>query len=97
MGWQKVALLSGIWGALQIPAYEEMVYYAGWWRYLPTRLMIGHTPLYVLPFEGLVAAALVLLYDRIERRSWAQVATIGIILGAWMPVAALASWLILGH
>ena len=97
VGWQKAALLSGIWGALQIPAYEEMAYYAGWWRYLPTRLMIGHTPLYVLPFEGLVVAALVLLYDRIERRSWLQVAIIGIILGAWMPIAALASWLLFGH
>lgn len=97
VGWQKAALVSGTWGALQIPAYEEMAYYAGWWRYLPTRLMIGHTPLYVLPFEGLVVAALVLLYDRIERRSWLQVAIIGIILGAWMPVAALTSWLLFGH
>jgi hypothetical protein len=97
VGWRKATLLSGMWGALQIPAYEEMAYYGGWWRYLPTRLMIGHTPAYVLPFEGLVVAALALLYDRIERRSWSQVAIIGLLLGAWMPIAALASWLLLGH
>ncbi len=73
-----------------------MAYYGGWWRYKPVHLMIGHTPIYVLLFEGLVVAALPLLYDRIERRSWRQVALIGVILGVWIPVAALVAWLLLG-
>ncbi len=96
LGWGRATLVSGIWGAIQIPLYEEMAYYGGWWRYRPTRLMLGHTPLYVLLFEGLVVAALPLLYDRIERRSWGQVALIAVVLGAWIPVAALLSWLLLG-
>lgn len=96
LGWRKAALLSGIAGIIYIPAYEEMAYYGGWWRYKPTHLMLGHTPIYVLLFEGLIAAALVLLYDRIERRSWPHVALIGLALGAWIPVAALLSWLLLG-
>ena len=96
LGWHKASLLSAILGAIQIPIYEEMAYYGGWWRYKPVHLMIGHTPIYVLLFEGLVVAALPLLYARIERRSWKQVALIGLLLGAWMPVAALVSWLVAG-
>lgn len=96
LGWRRAALLSGIVGMIYIPAYEEMAYYGGWWRYRPTHLMIGHTPIYVLLFEALIVAALALLYDRIERRPWSQVALLGIALGAWIPVAALISWLLLG-
>ena len=96
VGVRKAALIGGLLGAIQIPIYEEMAYYGGWWRYKPTHLMLGHTPLYVLLFEGLIVAALPLLYDRIERRAWLHVALIGIIVGAWMPFAALFSWLLLG-
>jgi hypothetical protein len=96
LGWRGASLLSAILGAIQIPLFEEMAYYGGWWRYKPVHLMIGHTPIYVLLFEGLVIAALPLLYDRIERRSWRQVALIGVIVGVWMPVAALVAWLITG-
>ena len=96
LGWRRASLLSAILGAIQIPLFEEMAYYGRWWRYKPVHLMIGHTPIYVLLFEGLVVAALPLLYDRIERRAWKQVALIGIILGVWIPVAALVAWLLLG-
>lgn len=96
IGLRKASLIGGLLGAIQIPIYEEMAYYGGWWQYKPTHLMLGHTPLYVLLFEGLIVAALPLLYDRIERRAWSHVALIGILVGAWMPFAALFSWLVLG-
>ncbi len=96
LGWRRAALLSGILGAIQIPIYEELAYYGGWWRYKPVHLMIGHTPIYVLLFEGLIVAALPLFYDRIERRSWGQVALLGVIVGVWIPIAALVSWLVAG-
>lgn len=96
LGLPKAALISGIVGAIQIPIYEEMAYYGGWWQYRRTHLMLGHTPIYVLLFEGLIVAALPLLYDRIERRAWSHVVLIGVLLGAWMPFAALFSWLLLG-
>ncbi len=96
LGWRRASLLSAILGAIQIPLYEEMAYYGGWWRYKPVHLMLGHTPIYVLLFEGLIVAALPLLYDRIERRAWKQVALIGVIVGAWMPFAAVIAWLLLG-
>ncbi len=96
LGWRKAALIAGLLGAIQIPVYEELAYYGGWWQYKPTHLMLGHTPLYVLLFEGLIVAALPLLYDSIERRAWFHVALIGLVVGAWMPFAALFSWLLLG-
>lgn len=97
LGWRVATLLCGLLGAMVIPVYEEMAYYGGWWRYRPVHLMLGHTPVYVLLFEGLVVAALPLLYYHIERRPWLEVAALGIIVGGWIAVAALSAWLILGH
>lgn len=97
LDWRMATLLCGLIGAIEIPLFEEMSYYGGWWRYAPVHLMAGHTPLYVSLFEGLVVAALPLLFYRIERRSWLQVAAVGVIIGAWIAIAALAAWLMLGH
>ncbi len=97
LGWRRATLLCGLLGAIVIPVYEEMAYYGGWWRYEPVHLMLGHTPVYVLLFEGLVVAALPLLSYHIERRPWLEVAALGVIVGGWIAVAALIAWLILGH
>jgi hypothetical protein len=97
LGWRFAVVVCGLVGAIDIPLFEEISYYGGWWRYAPTHLMLGHTPAYVSLFEGLVVAALPLLYDRIERRSWLETGAIGIIIGIWMAVAALTAWLVLGH
>lgn len=89
-------VLCGLWAAANIPFYEEMAYYAGWWRYaLAPRL--GHTPLYVLLFEGLIGASLPLLLGGVERRAWRSAAVLGVAEGLWMPVAALFSWLLIGR
>ncbi len=97
LGWRMATLLCGLVGALEIPLFEEMSYYGGWWRYVPVHLMAGHTPVYVSVFEGLVIAALPLLFYRIERRSWLEVIAMGVVIGAWMAIAALGAWLLLGH
>lgn len=89
-------LLMGLWGAVNIPFYEEMAYHAGWWHYTD-RLRIGHTPIYVMLFEGLVVAALPFLLRDIERKGWRGVALRGVLLGVWMPWAALLAWLPLGR
>src|SRR5690349_13245401 len=47
--WRAV-LLAGLAGAVNVPFYEEAAYHAGWWRYAPTVLHLGHTPAYVLLF-----------------------------------------------
>lgn len=93
--WAGGALVA-LWGAINIPFYEEMAYHAGWWRYRPV-LPLGHTPLYVLLFEGLVAAALPLVIARLARAPWRAVVFRGIVVGLWMPWAALFAWLVLGR
>jgi hypothetical protein len=89
--------LTGVFGALTIPFYEETAYYAGWWHYAPATLTLGHTPAYVLLFEGLVAASLPLLCAGLLSRSLVRAALRGVVLGAWIPVAAFVTWLVLGR
>jgi hypothetical protein len=88
--------LVGVWGALNIPFYEEMAYHAGWWRYAHAP-GLGPTPFYVALFEGLIGAVLVPLLAGVERRSIRSALLRGVALGVWIPCAALASWLLLGR
>jgi hypothetical protein len=97
LGWRIAILLCGLLGAIDIPFFEEISYYGGWWRYGPTHLMLGHTPAYVALFEGLVVAALPLLFDRLERRSWIETVVLGVVIGIWMAISALTAWLLLGR
>ncbi len=97
LGWRLAILLCGLIGAIDIPLFEEISYYGGWWRYVPTHLMFGHTPAYVALFEGLVVAALPLLFDCLERRSWIKTGLLGVVIGMWMAISALTAWLLLGH
>ncbi|HEY6285376.1 MAG TPA: hypothetical protein VIX20_06920 [Ktedonobacteraceae bacterium] len=97
LGWRSAILLCGLLGAIDIPFFEEISYHGGWWRYAPTHLMLGHTPAYVALFEGLVVAALPLLFDRLERRSWVETVALGVGTGIWMAISALTAWLLLGH
>src|SRR5262249_54639275 len=89
-------VICGLVGAVVVPFYEEMAYYAGWWRYLPVRTL-GHTPAYVPLFEALVAAALPLLLGGLLSRSHRTVALRGIAVVLWMPCAAFLAWVILGR
>ncbi len=93
--WQSVAL-AALAGALTVPFYEEMAYYAGWWRYTPV-LRVGHTPIYVLLFEGGVAALLPLITGRLLECPLRHAALLGVVVGVWMPVVALLAWLAVGR
>ena len=89
-------LLTGLAGAAIVPFYEEMAYYAGWWHYAAAP-HLGHTPLYVLLFEGGVATLLPIVTHALPRLPLARVALAGVLVGAWMPCAALLAWLALGR
>jgi hypothetical protein len=89
-------VLSALWGGLNIPFYEEMAYHAGWWRYAAAPA-IGHTPLYVLLFEALIGASLPPLLASLASWRWRDAIWRGVVAGAWIPAAALASWLLLGR
>lgn len=91
-----VVTLCALVGAVTVPFYEEMAYYAGWWRYAGAP-HLGHTPLYVTAFEGLVAAILPIVTARLARRGFQHAAVMGVVVGVWMPIAALFAWLLLGR
>jgi hypothetical protein len=88
--------LCALWAGANIPFYEEIAYHARWWRYAPAP-GLGHTPFYVIVFEALIGASLPPLLHQVERRPWGAVALLGLVEGAWIPVAALAAWLIIGR
>lgn len=88
--------LTGLAGAAIVPFYEEMAYYAGWWHYAAAP-HLGHTPIYVLLFEGGVAALLPIVTRALPRRALPRAALAGLVVGVWMPCAALLSWLALGR
>lgn len=94
--WLAVAI-TGLAGAALVPFYEEMAWYARWWHYTPAALMVGHTPVYVLVFEGLVAGLLPLLVGRLLARPLRYALALGLLEGIWMPVAALVAWLAVGR
>jgi hypothetical protein len=89
-------LLTTLAGALLVPYDEEMAYHAGWWQYAPAP-RLGHTPFYVVLFEGAVAAALPLLFFHLEQRRHSYAVAVGLLLGLWMPCAALIAWLLIGR
>jgi uncharacterized protein DUF6989 len=88
--------LTGLAGAAIVPFYEEMAYYAGWWHYAAAP-HLGHTPLYVLLFEGAVAASLPIVTRALPRLPLSRAALAGMVVGVWMPCAALLSWLAIGR
>ncbi|HEX6817520.1 MAG TPA: hypothetical protein VF120_04035 [Ktedonobacterales bacterium] len=94
--WRTLVALGALFGAITVPFYEEMAYHAGWWRYAVAP-RIGHTPLYVLLFEGLVGALLPLAVRDLTRRGFKHALLLGGAVGVWMPCAALCSWLLIGR
>lgn len=91
-----VALLCALVGAITVPYYEEMAYFARWWKYADAP-HIGHTPWYVVLFEGLTAALLPWATSRLTRRGFRHAILMGGAIGVWMPIAALCSWLLIGR
>lgn len=93
--WLAMAL-TALWAALNIPFYEEMAYHARWWSYAPAP-GLGHTPAYVILFEGLIGLILPPLLAHIERHSLRATLMRGLALGLWIPWAALAAWWLIGR
>jgi hypothetical protein len=93
--WGAVTL-TALFAGVYLPFSEELAYPAGWWRYAAAP-GLGHTPFYVLLFEALVGASLSLLLVSLERWRWRDTIWRGVVAGAWMPAAALASWLLIGR
>jgi membrane-bound metal-dependent hydrolase YbcI (DUF457 family) len=92
-GWIKGLALASLMGAIQIPFYEELAYYAGWWRYQNCR-MLGHTPLYIIVAEGLIVAGLAPLALRVLDKSSnvKTAALLGALAGLWTTLAGMLGY-----
>ena len=62
-------LMIGLFGAINIPFYEEMARRIHWWQYSACR-MISFTPWYIIFGEFGIAFALTLLAQTLRRGSW---------------------------
>lgn len=92
-GWLKGLALALLIGTVQIPFYEELAYYASWWRYQNCR-MLGHTPLYIIVAEGLIVAGLAPLARHVLGKSsdLKAAAMLGALAGLWTTLAGMLGY-----
>jgi fluoride ion exporter CrcB/FEX len=92
LGWVRGLLLSALVGAIQIPVYEELAYYAHWWRYTNCR-MLSHTPLYIITAEALIVMGIAPLAKRtLERPGWRLALWLGMLGGLVTVVAGMIGY-----
>jgi hypothetical protein len=87
--------ISFIIGMLFIPVFETCAKFAGWWYY-ESSTKIFDTPWYIILGEGLICAALPLIFHKIPRKSWPGTALMGIFQGLWIFAAYYIGYLIFG-
>jgi hypothetical protein len=86
--------ITGLFGAINIPFYEEMALHVHWWRYENCR-MIFHTPWYVILGEFLITMALGRLATCARQRSMGRVFTAGVLGGIVILCSFAVSYLLI--
>lgn len=85
-------LATGLLGAALIPFYEEMAYGAHWWRY-QNCLMVGHTPVYIIVAEFVIAAGLALWGATVlQTTCLRRAALLGALTGLVTILGGLVGW-----
>lgn len=92
-GVSTASLLIAIFGAVNIPLYEQWAKNADWWYYRNTP-MLGNTPWYIIGGEFLIALSLPAVISLVEKKHWSVSSCAGIGQGLWIWVSyELAYWL----
>ena len=86
-------LMIGVFGAINIPSYEEMARRIHWWQYSGCR-MISLTPWNIILGEFGIAVSFALLAGTLRRGSWRVAFVAGIAGGASIFVCYAAAFLI---
>lgn len=86
--------ITGLFGAINIPFYEEMALHDHWWRYEHCR-MLFHTPWYVIAGEFLITMALGRLATCVRQRSIGRVFTAGVLGGIVILSSFAISYLLI--
>ncbi|MDA8430247.1 MAG: hypothetical protein M0T70_13415 [Geobacteraceae bacterium] len=85
-GVPAASLLMALFGAVNIPLYEQWAKSAGWWYYRMTP-MLGNTPWYIIGGEFLIALSLPAAISVLEKRHWTVSIVAGIGQGLWIWVS----------
>jgi hypothetical protein len=94
-GIPAASLLIALFGAINIPLYEQWARNANWWYYQKTP-MLGNTPWYIIGGEFLIALSLPAVISQLERRHWSVSICAGIGQGLWIWVAYGVAFRLLG-
>ncbi len=93
-GLVPASILIGLFGAINIPLYEQWANGAGWWSYRNCPLL-GHTPWYIIGGEFLIVLSLPAAMSLVERsRAWVCVVA-GLAQGLWIWGAYCVAFLLL--
>jgi hypothetical protein len=91
----SASLLIALFGAVNIPLYEQWAKNAGWWYYRNTT-MLGNTPWYIIGGEFLIALSLPAAILFLEKRHWGFSICAGICQGLWIWGSYIIAFRLLG-
>jgi len=94
-GIPTASLLIALFGAVNIPLYEQWAKSAGWWYYQNTP-MLGNTPWYIIGGEFLIALSLPAVISLLEKRDWGVSICAGICQGLWIWVSYVLAFRLVG-
>jgi hypothetical protein len=94
-GVPTASLLIALFGAVNIPLYEQWAKNAGWWYYHNTP-MLGNTPWYIIGGEFLIALSLPAAIAIFEKRHWSVSIGAGICQGLWIWVSYFLAFRLFG-
>ncbi|MEW6286451.1 MAG: hypothetical protein AB1509_09485 [Chloroflexota bacterium] len=89
------SLLIGLFGAVNIPLYEQWANGANWWFYGNAR-MIGNTPWYIIGGEFLIVLTLPALMRLAQKAPAAWSPLLGIAQGLWIWAAYALAYALIG-
>lgn len=95
--WGVIAasFLIALFGAVNIPLYEQWAKNADWWYYRATP-MLGNTPWYIIGGEFLIALSLPAAISLFEKRHWGFSACVGVAQGLWIWLSYVVAYRITG-
>jgi hypothetical protein len=89
-------LLTGLFGGLNVPLYEYLAKFAGYWTYRNCRMILDAVPYYIIVGEFLFALVLPLLVRCFAKARWSTIVLLGVAEGIWMYVAWVGAYHITG-
>jgi hypothetical protein len=94
IGLVRGALLTALFGAINIPFYEEMARFAHWWQYDNCHMLPGtHTPVYIVIAELLIGLCLgPLVWITLRATSWRQSIGYGLLGGLSTIIGGLLGY-----